>query len=785
MFGISPETGKQMENAQLYFAGGWPVRAAAILLLIGALWFGFFYLRDGKRPSLWGKAPLLLLRLTALSALLIMLLQPMLRIAHSERQRSSVVVLADTSLSMSLRDTRLPADRAAQAQNALGSSVGDARQMTRTEIMERIVNSSRGNLLSELSKRYNLRLYRFDSDTQPLALPKSDSGQPMLLKATPDAARSNSTQIGAALKRALDDTAGQRVSGLLVLSDGGNNLGDDPVGVAERARQQGMPVSTLGIGDPTPTRDLAITETLAEAVVRKDNGVQVFAGLAHRGYEGQHVTVTLRRGGEVLGTKPVTLGPSARKQTVAFAYTPKQVGSFDYSVSVNLLPNETDAKNNRKVFSQRVVGKKLKILYVEGEPRWEYRYLKNAILRDNQIEFSCYLTKATAEAKEGGEGNVPVYRFPPDEKSLFAYDILILGDVPRSYFSDLQLRNIRRFVEDKGSSLIVIAGEKHTPQEYRGTTLDVIFPVVLPAFAEQVKTDEPYQWELTPEGRQDPLLRLADDPTESAKIWKELPGMLWNAGVERAKPGATVLAVNSARSNAYGKRVVLAVQSFGAGRCLMQLVDTTWRWRWRVGDRYFYRYWGQALRAMTPAEVPGGNRFAQVNADRADYLLGERISLHARLLDSFYRPVKDPRVVATLRGETGAASQVTLNAIPGSPGLYSADFLADRIGKFNLTLASPAAPDKLAKAEFRVQSLALEQQQPEMNEALLKRIALSGGGRYYHPDELKKWVDSLKANDLIVKSESEVELWDAPLILALFVVPLAIEWIVRKRLGMA
>jgi len=216
----------------------------------------------------------------------------------------------------------------------------------------------------------------------------------------------------------------------------------------------------------------------------------------------------------------------------------------------------------------------------------------------------------------------------------------------------------------------------------------------------------------------------------------------------------------------------------------MQLTDTTWRWRWRVGDRYFYRYWGQALRAMTPSEPPGGNRFAQVNADRAEYLLGDRVSLHARLLDSFYRLIKDTKVIGTLTGENGTPIQVTLNAIPGSSGLYSADFLADRVGKFQLTLASPAAPEKRAAANFLVQSIALEKQQPEMNEELLKKIAKAGGGSYYHVDEIKKWIDSLKSNDLIVKSETEVELWDAPIVLLMFVVPLTIEWIARKRAGM-
>ena len=492
--------------------------------------------------------------------------------------------------------------------------------------------------------------------------------------------------------------------------------------------------------------------------------------------------MTLRRGNEIVGAQAIRLGAAGQKQTAAFRYTPKQEGTFTYSVAASVLPGEITTENNRRRFVQRVVGKKLRILYVEGEPRWEYRYLRNAILRDTQIAFSCYLT-ATGTG-EGGEGNVPITEFPSDERSLFAYDILILGDVPRAHFRDADLRNIRRFVEDKGSSLIVIAGEKHTPQEYRGTPLEPILPVVLPAQPEPIITDEPFHWELTPQGRQDPLLRLADSAAESERVWGTLPGMYWNAGVVRARPGATVLAVNSLRSNEYGKRIVLAVQPFGEGRCLLALSDSTWQWRWRVGDRYFYRYWGQALRAMTPSEPPGGNRFAQINADRSEYLLTERVALSARLLDGFYRPIKAEKVMATLRGETGGATPLVLSAVPGSPGLFSGDVLAERLGRFQVSVASPANPAARATTTFLVQSLALEQQQPEMNETLLRRIAQAGGGHYYQPDEARRWLQSLKTNPFEVRSESEVDLWDAPLLLILFIAPLALEWTIRKRSGL-
>ncbi|MCC6729191.1 MAG: hypothetical protein IT208_07615 [Chthonomonadales bacterium] len=782
LLGLSPELGREIERARLFLAAGIPVRMAATILVLGAIWFAVIYLRDGSRPSLWVKGPLLALRLTALSALLVALLQPAARLTRAERQRGVALLLVDESLSMGFRDPRLPADRAARAAAALGT---DARTLTRAQVVERAANRPDSELLATLIARHDVRLYRFSSEAAPVPIDAPGSGgrpaSAPRLQVRPDP-RGTSTQIGDALRRALDDAAGRPVAGALIITDGGQNLGADPVAVARSARADGIAVSAAGVGDPTPTRDVALTEALADQVVRKGNIVQVFAGIVHRGFAGTTARVTLRRDGQVAETRSVRLGAAGTKQAVAFTYTPRQEGHFSYSLSVDPLPREVTRANNARRFVQQVVGKRLKVLYIDGEPRWEYRYLKNAILRDKRIAFSCYLT--AIGPIDGGEGNLPIRAFPPDDRSLFEFDILILGDVPRRYFSDLQIRNMRRFVEDRGGSIIAIAGEKHMPHEYAGTPLASVFPVVIPATPEPIITDEPAGWELTADGREDPALRLADDPVESERVWRGLPGMYWCAGVPRARPGATVLAVNAARSNPAGKRIALAVQPFGAGRCLMQLTDGTWRWRWRVGDRYFYRYWGQIVRAMTPREPPGGNRFAQVSVGRSDFALGDRVAISARLLDGFYRPVRVGEAVATIAAEVGTPRKLTLRAVPGSPGLFAGEMLADRQGIFRVTVASPARPSEPATARYAVQSLTLEQQQPEMNERLLKQIAAGGGGRYYGVEGLSEWARSLPDKALVVRSETEVNLWNAPLMLLLFVVPLAIEWLVRKRTGM-
>jgi hypothetical protein len=756
-----------------YFASPWKPWFIGLMSVIALAWFASLYHKDGTRPKWLVKGPLLALRLIAIASVVLIIMQPMMRLTHVEIVKPAVVVLADGSQSMAEKDAKLPNDRVGMADKAIG---GKSAGLTRSQIAERMVTRD-GGLLTKLQDKASARVYRFAGATEPVDA-KIGKPTPLML----DDKRSTTTQIGSALKRIQQDLAGQNVGGVLVISDGGNNLGSDPIAVAQELKGQGMVVSTLGLGDPTPTRDLAVTDVLADQVVRKDNVTQAFVGVEHRGYGGRDVQVVLKRGSSVIGTQTIKLGPDGKKQTATFTFTPKESGKFSYTASIAPIQGEITVANNQRRFEQQVVTKRLKILYIEGEPRWEYRYLKNAILRDKQIEFGCLLSSSKQQL--GGEGNIKVFGFPNDEKALFAYDILIIGDVPRNFFTQTQLRNIRRFVEDKGSSLIVISGEKHLPGEYVGSPLEDIFPVTLPNVPEQIRTFEPFQWELTGEGRRDPILRMDDDPARSLDIWQKLPGVNWQFGASRAKPGATVLAVNSQRSNVHGKLVILSVQSFGAGRCLMSTSDSTWKWRYRVGDRYFYRYWGQVIRSMTPTETPGGNRFAQVNADRAEYVLGEQVSLHARLLDSFYRPVKANKVDAIVKVDTGAQFRVTLNAIPGSAGLFSADFLADRVGKFEVQIASPANPSAIAKANFGVESVELEKQQPELNIAMLKRIAQAGGGKYYMPDQTDAWLASLKLDAQKVKSESEKELFDKPALLILCLIALTLEWLIRKRSGL-
>jgi hypothetical protein len=782
LLGLSPENARKIEHTHLAFAAGWPQALLIAIVLLVVLWFSLAYWRDGTRPSWWFKGPMVALRLLAVLALLGMLSQPTLRFQQVDRIKPSVILLVDNSQSMALRDPKLPAARAQQEATAIGIAPTDVPGRTRLDRANGLLNHVQ--LMKQLSGRYNVRLYTFAGS--PHSVPLSTDARKSAayrFAIAPEGEDGDSTQMGVALRRPLDDLSGQPVAGALILSDGGNNLGEDPIAVADAARQARIPVSTVGLGDPTKTKDVALLSVLADDVVRTHNTVTVYASLSQRGYAGKTIAVTLQRGDQVVGRQMVRLGPDEQKQEIHFTYVPTTAGRFYYTVTAAVQPGEITAANNRRTFLQTVISKKLKVLYVESEPRYEYRYLRNAILRDTSLEFACLLLSSDDTAS-GGEGNIGIRTFPSDEKALFDYDMVILGDVPRSYFTDAQIEALRRFVEDRGASLLVIAGEQHVPQEYAGTPLEAVFPVVITASPDPVLTDDPFQWQLTPEGRRSPITQLEDDSALNARVWATLPGMYWAAGTVRAKPGATVLAVHPTRRNADGPRVLVAMQPFGAGKCFMQLVDSTYLWRWRVGDRYFYRYWGQVLRTLTPKELPGNSRFVQLNADRSNYRLGEKVALSARLLDAYYHPIKAASAVARVKSQNGQVQQVVLRSTPGSPGLYTAQFQPDRVGRYEVSLTSPANSQARASSAFVVESLALELQKPELDETLLKKVAAAGGGKYYAPDALTQWVHSLPNNPLNVRNEQEIELWDAPLFLILFIAPLTIEWFLRKRKGL-
>jgi hypothetical protein len=595
--------------------------------------------------------------------------------------------------------------------------------------------------------------------------------------------------MGDAIAATLDEFAGQPLAGIVVLSDGGNNQGEDPVTTAGRAGERRVPLFTVGIGDPTPPCDLSIASLLVDDVVRKGDEVTVTVGLKQSGLTGKSTHVTLRQDGKELSSQTLKLADTGQ-QELSFNYKPQQAGAHSLQVSAAPLPGELTTANNARSNRVRVVEKRLKILYLEGSPRWEYRYLKNAILRDPSIRFACLLLDS--EPSGGGEGNLKIPGFPSDRKSLFEYDIVILGDVPRSSLTDAQLRLLQAFVEERGGSLVLIAGEAHMPWEYRGTPLEALLPATLPVARHDYTAEEPFGLRLTDAGRRHPILQIEPDPEANSRRWESLPGSYWCGLTERVKPGASVLLetgyppsgwIGSGGSAAHSPLPLVILQPVGEGTTFLSLMDSTWRWRYRLGDTYFYRYWGQVLRTLTPHELPGGNRLVKLTADRDSYLPGERVVLRARALTPTFHPVRVPALAATVTRDDGTRTPLRLDALAGNAGVYTADWTPPRAGKYRVTLPAPSG-DGMAEATFTVEGAPLELREPEMNRDLLQRVARASGGAYLELADLERLPSRIPDRSERHVTRSERPLWDAPLPLAIFSVLLVGEWVLRKKAGL-
>jgi hypothetical protein len=778
------------EHTTLLWLGRWTAGAAVLLAGVG-LWTFFWYRREG-RPSLSARLLLTLLRVAAAGALVAVLLEPTLRTERVERQRSTVVVLVDRSDSMSLRDRWW--DPAGRRALALWAGVADPSRFPRSAWAYQAVagrpqeKAGGAAWLRRLNRTHEVRLYAFAGDRRPTttAALRGKASVP-----------GDTSRLGDAIVATLEEFSGQPLAGIVLLSDGCSNMGEDPVVAARRAGEQRVPVFTVGIGDPSSPRDLAIASLLVDDVVRKGDEAPVVVGLQHSGYTGRPVQVALRQDGRVLESRTVTLIGQGR-QEVSFTYRPTQVGSHALQVSVSPLPGEESVQNNRRDARVRVVEKRLKLLFVEGSPRWEYRYLKNALLRDPTLRLACLLMDS--EPSGGGEGNVQIPGFPADRRQLFDYDIVILGDVPRESLPDAQLALLRAFVEERGGSLVLIAGEAHMPWEYRGSPLEALLPATLPAGASGAQGasghpfEQPFSLRLTPAGMRHPMLQLEADPSLNARRWESLPGGFWCGAIGRPKPGASVLVETSAgreanagdggrAGGASGAFPLLMIQPVGEGTTLLSLMDSTWRWRYRLGDTYFYRFWGQVLRTMTPHELPGENRLLKLTVDRERYLPGARVVLRARALTPTFHPLRAAALTAVLTRDDGTRTEVRLGPLSDRPGVYVAEWTPPRPGQYRVALRAPAG-GTAAEAAFGVEEASLEQRNPEMNRELLEQVARASGGAYLSLPELDRLPGRIPDRGEQRTVRTERPFWDAPLPLGIFSLFLVGEWLLRKKAGL-
>ncbi|MGI9178832.1 MAG: hypothetical protein ACR2IT_13370, partial [Pirellulales bacterium] len=468
-------------------------------------------------------------------------------------------------------------------------------------------------------------------------------------------------------------------------------------------------------------------------------------------------------------------------------WTPPAVGDYTVTLTIPVGPGELLADNNVRTAPIAIRQEQLKVLVVESVPRWEYRYLRNALSRDPGIEVSCLLFQPGLSKRGGGtKDSIPT--FPSGLDELSQYDVVFLGDVGvgSGQLTDEDCRLLKGLVEYQASGLVFMPGWRGEQASLSGTPLDELCPVVVdPARPDGTASDGPRRLVLTEAGRKSLLTKLADAAPENLAVWESLPGGQWYGPVLRAKAGSEVLAVHEDAANEYGRIPLLVTRTFGAGKVLYMAADGAWRWRKGVEDKYHYRFWGQVVRWMAyRRNMAKGERMSLSFAPEQPQL-GQAIAVDARIAEAGGEPLTRGEVVARIQAPSGAVE--TVRFVPpggdGEWGVFAAGFTPSEPGKHAVTLSCRETGDSL-EASFFVQGSMAEGIGKAARPEVLAEIAQMTRGRMVRPEEIAGLVESLAALPDPPPAVRRLQLWSHPVVAATLVGLLGLFWIGRKRQGL-
>jgi len=420
---------------------------------------------------------------------------------------------------------------------------------------------------------------------------------------------------------------------------------------------------------------------------------------------------------------------------------------------------------------------------VDSLPRWEYRYLRNALSRDPMVESKCVLLHPELKP---GEGKNYLPQFPSTKEALSPYDVVFLGDVGigENELSAHVAEMLKGLVEQQGSGLVFIPGRRGRQATFDGTPLESLYPVVLDkTLKEGVTLPTPSQLQLTRTGRGHWLTMLANSEDANAAVWQQLPGFWWCAGVLKAKPGAEVLGVHETYRNQWGKLPLLVTRAAGNGKVLFLGTDSAWRWRAGVEDLYHYRFWGQVVRWMSYQRHRSYDQGFRLAFGPDSPSQGETVFLTATVFDTGGMPVNDGRVTAQIAAPNGRSERLTLAAVTGGWGVYQTSFVPQLSGKFRVTLQCDQTGRSM-ESELLVRGVVREETGKPAQTEVLREITGITRGVCGAPGDLAAFVNQLATLPEAAPVERRLRLWCHPAWGAALLGLLTIYWIGRKIAGL-
>ncbi len=727
------------------------VVVAALAIAIAALWT-YRGLATASRTR--DRVVLIGLRVAVLAVLLLCLFRPTLVLKAAVPQQNFLGVLVDDSRSM---------------------SIADSNGEPRSAFIQQQLNGPNAKLLNALSQRFVVRFFSFSSSSS-----RVQSAGDLKFGGT-------ATRLGQALDRARDELAGLPLAGLVMVSDGADTSDAAIDEQLASLKARSIPVFTVGLGQETFAKDIQVSRVETPRAVLKGTALVVDVVLSQTGYGGQTVPLSVEDDGRIVSTQSVTLPPDGEAATVKVRFTASEAGARAFRFKVPVQTGEQVTQNNQRDALIQVNDRAEKVLYYEGEPRFELKFLRRAVEDDKNLQVVSL--DRTAENKYYRQGVTQpdelIGGFPKTREELFQYRALILGSVEAASFTPEQLRMIADFVNKRGGALLMLGGRRSFAEGgWAGTPVGDVLPVVMgQPNTKYLATDIAVR--PTRAGTAFPVTQIAKTDEATARKWDEMPELSAVNQIREVKPGATVLLTGT--DKARQDHVVLAYQRYGRGKALALPVQDVWYWRMStktaVDDTTFFMFWRRMIRWLVDG-VPD-----QVNvtttADRVEP--GETVKLTAEVLDSAYVEVNDSRVVAKITSPTGKVTETAVEWTVTKDGEYRTTFVPDEPGLYDIRVNAARDQKELGAAAMHIRVSAGDSEyfDAAMRAPLLKRIADETGGRFFTPTTAASLPEAISYSGRGVTVVEERELWDMPVLFMLLVALVSAEWGYRRTKGLA
>jgi uncharacterized membrane protein len=741
-------------EGDVVFGASWPV--ATMLVVAGVVAVGAIVTYAGPRGRAGRRDRLIMggLRLATLGVLLFCLFRPTLVLTSVVPQLNFVGVLIDDSRSMSL-----PGED------------GDAR----SDFVRSALSPEDGELLDALRERFAVRLFRFDADASRVS-----SVDELGWEGT-------RTDLATALDRAREELSSVPLSGLVVVSDGADNGGRALAESLVPLQAASVPVYTVGLGEEILRPDVQIGRVEAPRRVLAGTSLVVDVVLSQRGYRGETVPLVVEDETRILAEEEVELRGDGEPVVTPVRFVLEEPGPRRIRFHVPVREGERVERNNVREVLVEVREDREKILYFEGEPRFEVKFVRRAVADDEHLQV--VVLQRTAENKflrlDVDSGDELVGGFPRTREELFRYRGLILGSVEASFFTHDQLDMIADFVGQRGGGLLALGGRLALAEGgYEGTPVAEVLPVLLedPAPDPRAAFTE-VSVRPTVAGRAHTATQVREGAAADA-LWDSLPPLTTLNTVERVKPGATTLLEGETPGG--DERVVLAHQRYGRGKALAFPVQDSWMWQMHADvpleDPTHENLWKQLLRWV----VDGVPYPVELRPERERVEPGEPVRLVALVHDSIYIEVNDAQVLATVRAPDGTEEEIRLDWTVERDGEYAGSFTPDQEGEYQIVAEAGRDEGSLGSAAGWVEVGPSDEEyfDAAQHRQVLERVATETGGRYYTASTASSLPEDLQYTGAGVTLTEQRDLWDMPFLFFLLVGLVGAEWGYRRSRGL-